>query len=68
MADGNNVASSTSISYGSAWLFDSSLRISVCADDDGANLFDRVECLAQSLKVAYTMYLQSSIIDFSNIR
>ncbi len=67
MDDGNNVATSTSISYGSTWNFDSSLRISVCADDDGTNLFDRVECLAQNLKVTYSMYPQSSTIDFTNI-
>ena len=67
MDDGNNVASSTSMSYGSDWVFDSSLRISVCADDDGTNLINPIECMAEKLKVVYSLYPQSSIIDFMNI-
>lgn len=67
MDDGNGVAVSTSLSYGTDWVFDSSLRISICADDDGTSLFNSIECMAENLKVVDYFYPQTSIIDFSNI-
>jgi len=66
MEDGNDIATSTSLSYGSDWVFDSSLRISICAYDDGTNLVNPIACSAQNLKVQTLMYSSSSIIDFSN--
>jgi len=53
-----------SVTYGSDWAFDSTLKISVCSDYDGTN---SIECTVQNLKVKYYFYGSVlSAIDFAN--
>ncbi len=66
LTDETDFAKTNLVSYDDDWEFDSSLKISVCADYDGTNMFDSLACKAQNLKVAYEVYSDSSIINYAN--
>lgn len=61
--DGNTDNAITTVSYGSDWNFDSTSLITVCSDYDGS---DAIACTAQYLKVAYSYYSSSSMINTGN--
>ena len=64
MEDGNDAAvAANGLNYGSDWVFDNSLVISVCSDYNG---MDSVGCKAQNLKMFYSIYEWTSTIDFAN--
>jgi len=66
VADGNAAYEMTAgdgLNYGSDWVFDSSLEISICSDTNKDN---SIGCIAQNLKVFYYYYGSTSTIDFAN--
>ena len=66
MEDGNSAEALTNangLSYGSDWVFDDSLVISVCSDVNKAN---SIGCKAQNLRVFYTYFGVTSSLDFAS--
>lgn len=64
--DGNGaniLTTADGLNYGSDWVFDSSLVVSVCSDYDGT---DSIGCKIRNLKVFYSFYGDVTTIDYGN--
>ncbi len=51
------------VTYGSDWLFDSTLQFSVCSDSDGSNA---IGCKVQNLKIVNDYYTAGPIANFAS--